>query len=225
MQGDGSESGSPRVLLTETRRVLGAQQRLVQRQRARATNVVRILLTAYGLVLTLASLATTLDIAGNGPPTSSPLGTAGLGHVAIPVIGVVLTVLTCRMLCAALVVLEPRTRQHSLVIRLTTPLLAQLRALASGGPPSDGQPRPAVAAGLTFRSGLDADATTGLADSDTPIRDVVSYNAGCVAGNARLVEQNRWYLTRVYRSAVVGVAVVAVTLIGSIGVLVATTGG
>lgn len=206
MQGDAlPDSQSPQVLLAETRRVLDAQQRLVQRQRVQATNVVRIILTACGLVLTLTSLASSLELPGGDSQVNQlPLGAPGLGHTVILVVIATLTLLTCRMLCAALVVLEPRTSQQPLVTLLTTPIRASRR------------PSSVSDVGITFRSGLDADATTDLSATTNPTRDVVSYNAGCVAGNALLVEQNRWYLTRVYRSAIVGITLVTTTLLGAI---------
>lgn len=215
MQGDGlPESQSPQVLLAETRRVLDAQQRLVQRQRAQATNVLRIILTSCGLILTLASLAVSAELSGLGDTTGHwVVSLVGAGSaIALPV-GAIVTLLACRMLCAALVVLEPQTTKQAFVRILTTPIRARTR------------PNTPTPGDVSFRAGLDADATTDLSDATDPIRDVVAYNAGCVAGNALLIQQNRWYLTRVYRSGVVCVAFVTMGLLGVIAIHVVSLPG
>lgn len=240
--GDRADGGTPQVLLAETRRVLDAQSRLVQRQRAQATNVVRILLTACGLVLTLASIAVSTGVpsgVSTGALASTlastlvgALGTAGsvsptAGTVArtvgVALFGVLagLALLACRILCAALAVLDPQAGEQAVVRLLTTPVRADARPAAETFRPPDAD---AVRTHPTLRSGLDADATAALSASPDPVRAVVDYNAGCVAGNALLVERNRWYLTRVYRSAVVGVALLTTALVVLLGVTMAAVG-
>lgn len=202
--------GNPRVLVEETRRVLDAQQQLVHRQRTRATSVIRIALTACGLALTLVSLGLTTNLEVGKSPGLQSIGihSGGLGRLFVLALLATLSVLVCRMLCAALVVLEPSTAAHPIAELLTAPVF------------SDERPTPDHAAlpknrYPTLRAGLDATAATELSETAEPHREILAYNAGCVAGNAVLVRHNRWYLTRVYRSATAGVGIV------TIGVLVA----
>ena len=215
MAGDvpGGQSDPP-LLVDETRRVLDAQQRLVQHQRNRATSAIRIVLTACGLLLTLVSLGITRYT------TSEPAGVPGLGSHAGGVeravtLALLATVsfLTCRMLCAALVVLEPRTVTHPLAAVLTDPVFGSKRPAHPARESAtsawfDGPP--------AFRAGLDAEAATGLSETANPYQAVVAYNAGCVAGNAVVARHNRWYLTRVYRSAILVVVLVTVALVATI---------
>lgn len=203
-----------RLLVEETRRVLDAQQRLVQHQRTRATSAIRIILTACGLLLTLVSLGVAHSA------TSEPAGVPGLGSHAGGVertltLALLATVslLTCRMLCAALVVLEPRTATHPLAAVLTDPVFGSERPVHPTREPAtstrfDGPP--------AFRAGLDAEAATDLSETSNPYQAVVAYNAGCVAGNAMVARHNRWYLTRVYRSAVLVVVLVTVAVVAGI---------
>lgn len=211
--------GNPRVLVEETRRVLDAQQQLVEHQRNRATSAIRIVLTACGLLLTLVSLGIT------NPPNSDPVGVPGVGSQAgglerTLVLALLATVslLTCRMLCAALVVLEPRTATHPIARALTTPVFSSPRPERAPGPrlPSirfDDPP--------SVRTGLDAEAATDLSETDDPYQAVLAYNAGCVAGNAVVARHNRWYLTRVYRSATLVVVLATLAIVAGIAIYLA----
>lgn len=210
-----NEPGDPRVLVEETRRVLDAQQQLIHRQRSRATSAIRIILSACGLLLTLVSVGLTAS-----PANSETTGIPGLGpHAAGAERTVVLALLagvsflTCRMLCAALVVLEPRTAAHPLAEVLTTPVLSGDRPTEDTGTESttvrfDEPP--------ALRAGIDADAATDLSQTTDPYPAVLTYNAGCVAGNAVIARHNRWYLTRVYRSAVLVVVLVTAAIVTGI---------
>ena len=207
MVGDVQTSkGDPRVLVEETRRVLDAQQQVIHRQRRHATNAIRIVLTACGLLLTLVSLGLTSHPVRSDSSVFSALGTHSAGIDRAIVLGLVAAVslLGCRMLCAALVVLEPRTAAHPLAEVLTAPVLSSDRPTTDGetsGPmPFDGP--------VAFRAGIDADAATDFSTSMDPAPAVLAYNAGCVAGNAAIARRNRWYLARVYRSAVLAVVLV-----------------
>lgn len=209
MAGDVRPSPRSRgALLEETRHVLDAQQELVHQQRNRATSSIRIVLTASGLALTVASLGLTTDRTNGGITHVASLGgpAAGIEHGFALAVVATIAVLTCRMLCAALVVLEPSTAAHPLARLLTTPVFGEPR------PTRDHPSLPANEA-PTLRAGLDADATTELSAAEHPYREILTYNAGCVAGNAALVRYNRWYLTRVYRSATVAIGLVTVVVI------------
>lgn len=192
------------VLVDELRHVLDAQQRLVDRQQSRASTIVRFVLTAVGLSLTVASLVATNSIGVQGVVERAAVGwiavvRAGVLHTTAVLLVAVLCVLACRILCAALVVLEPQTAVHPLGRLLTTPVAAGDRPTAdrAGGCPD----RP-----LTLRTGLDADAIHAASATQDPTPSILAYNAGCIAGNAALLDHNRWYLTRAYRSATLAVA-------------------
>lgn len=215
MAGDApGERRDSRVLVEETRRVLDAQQQLVEHQRNRATSAIRIVLTACGLLLTLVSLGIT------NPASNEPIGVPGVGSQAgglertlVVAFLAALSLLTCRMLCAALVVLEPRTAAHPLARALTIPLFSSSRP---DGAPGTGLPPIRFDAPPSVRTGLDAEAATGLSESEDAYQAVLSYNAGCVAGNAIVARHNRWYLTRVYRSATLLVVLLTVALVSGI---------
>lgn len=215
MSGDAAgEQHDAQLLVEETRRVLDAQQQLVRHQRTRATSAIRIILTACGLLLTLVSIGVTQSA------TSEPAGLPGLGSHAGGVertitlaLFATVSFLTCRMLCAALVVLEPRTATHPVAAALTNPVFGSDRPVRLTGEPGssfqfDGPP--------AVRAGLDAEAATDLSETPNPYRAVATYNAGCVAGNALVARHNRWYLTRIYRSAALVVVLVTVAVVTGI---------
>lgn len=219
MAGDApGERRDSRVLVDETRRVLDAQQQLVEHQRNHATSAIRIVLTACGLLLTLVSIGIT------NPANSEPVGVPGIGsqtggleRTLAVVFLATLSLLTCRMLCAALVVLEPRTAAHPLARVLTIPVWSSHRpnpAHEAGSPTFgfDGPP--------SVRTGLDAEAATDLSETDDAYQAVLAYNAGCVAGNAIVARHNRWYLTRLYRSATLVVVLVTVAIVAGIALYV-----
>lgn len=215
MAGDGAGGQhDSQLLVEETRRVLDAQQQLVRHQRNRATSAIRIILSACGLLLTLVSLGITQTA------TREPAGVPGLGShagglertITLALLATV-SFLTCRMLCAALVVLEPRTATHPVAAVLTNPVFGSERPVRLTGESAtsfrfDGPP--------ALRAGVDAEAAADLSETPNPYRAVLAYNAGCVAGNALVARHNRWYLTRVYRSAVLVVVLVTATIVAGL---------
>lgn len=212
MAGDASGGQhDSRVLVEETRRVLDAQQQLVEHQRNRATSAIRIVLTACGLLLTLVSLGIT-NLANNEPIGVPGVGShaGGVERTIVLALFATVSLLTCRMLCAALVVLEPRTATHPLARVLTAPVCSSYRPDRAPGDDTlyarfDGPP--------SVRAGLDAEAATAFSETADPHQAVLAYNAGCVAGNALVARHNRWYLTRVYRSAILLVVLVTVVIV------------
>lgn len=217
MAGDAPGEGrDSRVLVEETRRVLDAQQQLVEHQRNRATSAIRIVLTACGLLLTLASIGIT------NPTNSDPVGVPGVGSQAgglertiVIAFLTTLCLLTCRLLCAALVVLEPRTAVHPLARVLTAPVWSSHRPAPA---PGDGPPHLRFDGPPSVRTGLDAEAANDISETKDAYRAVLAYNAGCVAGNAIVARHNRWYLTLLYRSATLLVVLVTVVIVAGIAI-------
>lgn len=218
------QGDSDQTLLSETERVLDNQIDVIQEQQNQSTRVLRVLLTTFGLLLTLLSIAVSSNIVDIPNPDNviqvlrtSPTS-AIIFTFVIFAIGYTIVVLA-RVVQAALLVLSP-SAEKTIFSDLFTSIIPYDGSitLSQFTSPSEDDKLNKDLSDISPRSGVDAQSARDISmerDGETQ-SSILNYHIGCMYGNELIIKSNREHLRRIYRIISVLGLVLGVLLLYSI---------
>jgi hypothetical protein len=208
----GSKDDNPStVLLSETERVLDNQIRVIQKQQDQATKVLRVLLAAFGLILTLLSISFSADIVNFSilqgiyidmtSEVSFPSDDLTIVFIFLVVtVGIYFAWVLARLLLSALLVLSPRA-ERELIFKILYPFEKNNDTSGKLTTSTSDEKLNKDLSEITPRSGIDAQKASDIMMEDPSEyqTSILEYHIGCIHGNEVIIKSNRQNLRDVYK--------------------------
>ena len=209
------DEGERSTLLSETRRVLDRQHALIRSQQNQATRLIRLLLTAFGLLLTVVSLSLSSgvlaveSVVSVVPPPTVPVRRLDVVTQAGALVLLLSIVLLGRVLYLAVAVVSPTAEPgpvtKALLALPTTPDVHE-------GPNPEWSDEPSE---LTPQLGISADRARALAESSDvdETSSIVDHHVTSIRRNEVIIERTRSRLLSMYTTIAVASFALGVALI------------
>jgi len=223
---DSDSSAFDSVLLQETQRVLNDQVNIVQEQQKQANRVIRVSLTALGLVLTALSIFISSPLLSNNSAfvVISPESIEFKLIIVVSIfVFLILVLILYTVFLNAIIVLSPESGTGVLAAEYILVLFDTIGKipfvdLSRENMMNEHQDT------RSLRSGLDSEevqdiVSSGL-DADEIRESIVSYNSGCIQGNEMLIETNREFLFSIYQLLLGAVILITLTMPLIAGILI-----
>jgi hypothetical protein len=213
------DEGERSTLLSETTRVLDRQHGLIRSQQNQATRLIRLLLTAFGLLLTVVSLSLSSgvlaveSVASVVPPPTVPVRRLDVVTQAGALVLLLSIVLLGRVLYLAVAVVSPTAEPGAVTKALlalpTTPDVHEGPNPEWSDDPSE---KPSE---LTPQLGISADRARELAESSDVDETsfIVDHHVTSIRRNEVIIERNRSRLLSMYTTIAVASFALGVVLI------------